>query len=216
MRVALASFLLLMSFAGAAPVNADTTILYTAGNAWETGGFPTSDPGDELQAVGILTDIRLPLVWNTSLYSYTWFIRDLVSTGETLNGTTHIATYSGGLITFYVDTKPSNHDYGVNPPSATVPSTFTDGISTYLEGSFDDFTLTWNEATAQGGFTGTITFTGGDVFGLLSSPTGWTFGANIGGFSPEGYDLEVNGQVFVEGPSATDASSWGAIKGLYR
>ncbi len=215
MRVAIGSALLLLAFSSI-PAKAVETILFTAGNAWETGGLPTSEPGDELQAVGLLTDIRLPLVWNTASYSYTWYLRGLLSTGETLNGTTHIATYSGGTITFYVDSKPSNHDYGVNPPNATSPSTFTDGISTYLEGSFEEFTLTLNEATSQGAFTGTITFTGGDVFGLLTSPTGWTFGSNLSGFSPEGYDLEVNGEVFLQGPSSVDETSWGGIKGLYR
>jgi len=192
------------------------TILDLSGNSWETGGFPSSEVGDELQAVGILNDIEAPLVWNTAQYSYTWYIRGLISQGESINGTTHIVQYSGGLLTIYVDSLPSNADYGVDPPNATSPATFTDGFSTYLDGEFGDFTLTYNVATSTGSFVGDLTFTGGDVFPLLVDPTGWTFGANIAGFSPGGYDLELNGEVFLQGPSSVDASTWGSIKSLYR
>jgi len=194
----------------------EQTILDMSGNSWETGGFPDSQVGDELQAVGILNDIDAPLIWNTAQYSYTWYIRELISQGESINGTTRIVQYSGGLLTIYVDTLPSNADYGVNPPNATSPSTFTDGFSTYLDATFDDFTLTFNVATFTGSFVGGLTFTGGDVFPLLDDPTGWTFGANIAGFSPEGYNLELNGEVFLQGPSSVDASTWGSIKSLYR
>ena len=191
------------------------TILYFSGNSWETGGFPDSQIGDELQAVGILNDIDAPLIWNTAQYSYTWYMRGLISGGESINGTTRIVQYAGGLLTIYTDTLPSNHDYGVNPPNATSPSTFTDGFSTYLDAVFGDFTLTYNVATSTGSFVGDLTFTGGDVFPLLDDPTGWTFGANIAGFSPTGYDLELNGQVFLQGPSSVAPSTWGSIKSLY-
>jgi hypothetical protein len=121
--------------------------------------------------------------------------------GEVIVGTTRVVTYGGGALTIYVDFLPSNHDYGVNPPNATSPSTFTDGFSTYLDGFFTDFTLT---------------FTGGDVFPLLTDPDGWTFGSNIAGFGPTGYDLELNGDVYLQGPVSVEPNSWGQIKGLYR
>jgi hypothetical protein len=213
-KVTILAFALL---ALAAPVaNAQVQqILHMSGNSFETGGFPPSNLGDEFQAVGILNDIEEPLVWDTLNYSYTWYTRELASIGEVIIGTTRIVTYSGGLLTVYVDFLPSNHDYGVNPPNATSPSTFTDGISMYLDGNFTDFTLTYNHATAQGQFVGTLSFTGGDVFPLLSQPDGWTFGANIAGFSPSGYDLELNGDVGLYIVS-TEEKSWGSIKNLYR
>lgn len=204
---------LLVSGAHAGPTQ---TILHTSGNSWETGGFPTSEIGDEFQAVGILTDIGAPLLWNTSLYSYTWYLRGAISLGESINGTTHIANYAGGQLTFYVDALPTNHDYGANPPNATSPSTFTDGFSTYLDATVGELTVTWDEITGTGSMLGTVTFVGGDLFPMLSDPAGWTFGSNIAGFSPDGYDLELNGQVFVQGPSAIDESTWGSIKSLYR
>ena len=208
--------LVLLLLAAVTPALAQETILHMSGNSFETGGFPPSNLGDELQAVGILNDIEAPLVWDTANYSYTWHVRELSSLGEVIVGTTRVVTYGGGALTIYVDFLPSNHDYGVNPPNATSPSTFTDGFSTYLDGFFTDFTLTFNHATNTGNFVGTLTFTGGDVFPLLTDPDGWTFGSNIAGFGPAGYDLELNGDVYLQGPVSVEQESWGSIKGLYR
>jgi hypothetical protein len=124
-------------------------------------------------------------------------------------------SYTGGLFTVYVDWLPSNGNYGINPPNATSPSTFTDGISTYLDGSFSDFTLTYNDITQSGSFVGSLNFSGGDVFPLLFATSGWTFGANLAGVSPTGYDLQVNGDVFLTVVSV-EAKSFGGIKALYR
>lgn len=208
-------FLALLALAVPTAYAQQTQILHMSGNSWETGGFPPSNLGDEFSAVGILNDIDQPLVWDTANYSYTWYVRDLSSLGEVIFGTTRYVTYGGGLFTIYVDFLPSNHNYGVNPPNATAPSTFSDGISTYLDGYFVDFTLTYNHATSSGSFAGTLNLTGGDVFPLLDNTDGWTFGSNIAGFSPQGYDLEVNGDVFLSTVSVQE-QSWGSIKNLYR
>ena len=208
--------LLLLLLTAATPAFAQETILHMSGNSWETGAFPPSNLGDIFEAVGILNDIEAPLVWDTENYSYTWNVKELASLGEVIVGTTRVVTYGGGALTIYVDFLPSNHDYGVNPPNGTSPSTFTDGFSTYLDGFFTDFTLTFNHATNTGNFVGTLTFTGGDVFPLLTDPEGWTFGSNIAGFGPTGYDLELNGDVYLQGPVSIEPNSWGSIKGLYR
>ena len=205
----------LLLVAGSAFAGTPEQILHMSGNAWEDGGFPVSNPGDELNAVGILNDIEYPLVWDTANYSYTWYMRELTSVGETVFGTIHVADYTGGLLTIYVDWLPSNHDYGINPPNATAPSTFTDGISTYLDGYFTDFTMTFNTSTSSGSFSGTLNFTGGDVFPLLNATDGWTFGSNIAGVSPTGYDLELNGDVYLQ-IVGVEEDSWGGIKSLYR
>ena len=208
--------LLLLLLTAVTPAFAQETILHMSVNSWETGAFPPSNLGDQFEAVGILNDIDAPLVWDTANYSYTWNVKELSSLGEVIVGTTRVVTYGGGALTIYVDFLPSNHDYGVNPPNGTSPSTFTDGFSTYLDGFFTDFTLTFNHATNTGNFVGTLTFTGGDVYPLLTDPEGWTFGSNIAGFGPTGYDLELNGDVYLQGPVSVEANSWGAIKGLYR
>jgi hypothetical protein len=190
-------------------------IIHLSGNSWEDGGFPPSNAGDVFYAVGIINDMEAPLVWDPTTYSYTWYMRDLVSAGETVYGTTHVVNYSGGFFTIYVDNLPSNHDYGINPPNATSPSTFIDYISIYLDGYFDGMTLTYNTSNSSGSFSGTLNFTGGDVFPDLATTDGWTFGSNIGGVSPAGYDLELNGDVYMT-VIPVEAASWGAIKSLYR
>jgi hypothetical protein len=208
---------LVMAFASSALANQQ--ILHLSGNAWEDDGpggtFPPSNVGDVLNVCGILNDIEAPLIWDTANYSYTLWMRGMVSLGESVFGTTHVASYSGGLFTIYVDWLPSNHAYGINPPNATAPSTFNDGISTYLDGYFTDFTMTFNNNTASGSFTGTLNFTGGDVYPLLTATNGWTFGANIAGTSPTGYDLQMNGDVYLA-IVAVEPQSWGGVKNLYR
>ena len=207
------ALILLIGAAGAA--FGDNQILHVSGNSWEDGGFPPSAVGDEYSIVGVLNDIEQPLVWDTDNYAYNFYVRDLVSLGETVFGTLHLVAYSGGLFTIYVDWLPSNANYGINPPNATSPSTFQDGISTYLDGFFTAFNMTLNTATAAGSFNGTLTFTGGDVFPLLQATDGWTFGANVAGISPTGYDLFINGDVFLTIVSVEEAS-FGNIKALYR
>ncbi len=208
------TFALLLLGAGSAFAQ-NTQILHLSGEAWEDGAFPPSASGDNFRAVGILNDIEYPLVWDINTYSYTWYVRDLISLGETVIGSMHLVSYSGGLMTISVDWLPSNHDYGINPPNATVPSTFTDGISTYLDGYFTSFAMTYNASTASGTFTGQLNFTGGDVYPLLHATDGWTFGSNIAGVSPTGYDLELNGDVFLT-IVGVDEATWGGIKSLYR
>lgn len=190
-------------------------ILHVSGNSWETGGFPPSDPGDTMSLVGVLNAIEQPLVWDTANYSYTMYVRQLTAVGETTINGTRVASYTGGLFTIYVDWLPSNHNYGTNPPNGTVPSTFNDGISTYLDGYFTGFSLSFNDLTQSGSFSGSLNFTGGDVYNLLNATTGWTFGANLAGVSPTGYDLQINGDVYLTVVSVEE-QSWGGIKSLYR
>lgn len=200
---------------GSSAIAQQNQILHVSGHSWEDGGFPPSNPGDVAYIVGDLNDIEDPLVWDTANYSYTFYVRSLVAIGESNVGGTRVAPYTGGLFTIYVDWLPSNGDFGINPPNLTSPSTFTDGISVYLDGFFQDFTLTYNDLTQSGSFTGTLNFTGGDVFPLLTATTGWTFGANLAGVSPTGYDLQMNGDVFLAVVGVED-ESWGGIKSLYR
>jgi hypothetical protein len=203
---------------GVAPAGASAAgnIIHLSGFVWEDGGFPKSVFGDELQGVGLITHVVAPLYWSPTSRSYTWYMRQLFSLGTSVYGTTQVVEYSGGLLTIYVDTLPSNHDYGILPPNATSPSTFTDGFAVYLDGYFTDFTLTYDSVTSSGSFLGSLVFTAGNVFPQLESPEGWTLGSDLGGIAPLGYDLSVNGSIHVAGPLGLRPSSWGAVKGLYR
>lgn len=216
-KVTILALSLFVAFAGTAL--AAEQILYLSGHAWEDDGvggtFPPSNVGDVLNIVGILNDIEAPLVWDTANYSYTMYLRDLVSLGEVVLNNVHYASYSGGLFTIYVDFLPSDHQYTPNPPNADVPFTFQNGISTYLDGFFNSFSMSLSDISGGGFFSGDLTFTGGDVFPLLTATTGWTFGGTLAGVSPAGYDVQLNGDVHLQVVSVEN-ESWGAIKTLYR
>ncbi|MCA9753065.1 MAG: hypothetical protein KC591_12790 [Gemmatimonadetes bacterium] len=192
-------------------------LLHTSGQCWETGGFPPSDPGDELTIVGVLNDVESPLGWDPANHSYTVWIRGLTSEQEWLLGSVRVVEYSGGRITFYEDSLPSNHSYGIDPPNATAPSTFADGTA-YLDGFFfGGGSLTFNDATEYGSIVLEVIFTGGAALPVLPYPC-WTFSANIAAVAPEGYDFQMNGDIYYGNDcvASVDPSSWGRVKGLYR
>ena len=207
---------LVLAFLVAAPAMAQQSAVHFSGNSWETGAFPPSNPGDLFEVVGIVTQIDAPLYWQPWVYEFTIHMWDLVSSGGTVFGTTHVVPYQGGFLAVYRDSLPASADYGVNPPNATAPSTFTDGDGVYINAFFTDFTLTFNTTTAGGSFTGNLMVTGGIVYPNLTDPLAWTLGSDIAGFSPIGYDLELNGVLYPNGPVSVDEMSWGGIKGLYR
>jgi hypothetical protein len=200
----------------AVPAAASTSMIHLSGACWEEGGFPPSIFGEELTAVGIVTQIKRPLFWSPSRFSYTWHASGLMSLGESVYGDTHVVEYAGGTFRIHVDALPSNATYGTFPPNATSPGTFMDGQSTYLEGNFTSFFMTLNTTTGSGSVFGSLTFTGGNAYPQLESPDGWTVGAQITGSQPAGYDADWNGSLFVEGPLPVENASWGSIKTLYR
>lgn len=187
-----------------------------SGLSWEDGGVIPSDAGDQLTAVGVVTHVKKPMFWSPSRFEYTWSMTDLTSLGETVYGTTHVIRYSGGMFRMHVDMLPANAAYGINPPNATCPSSFTDGDALYLEGYFTEFTATLNTATGAGSLYGAITFTGGNAYPQLQDPDGWTVGANITRTTPEGWDMDVNATLFVSGPLGVETASWSSVKALYR
>ena len=192
------------------------TVIHFSGLGYEEGGLLPSMFGDQLNVVGNVTQIRAPLYWSPTRFSYTFHLSGLMSLGETVYGTTHVVEYSRGSIAIYVDTLPSNASYGVYPPNATSPASFADGQSVYLVGSFNSFTSTFNTATHSGSCVGNITFTGGNAFPQLTSPIGWTVAAQLGQATPAGYDVDWNGALYLAGPNATEVASWGQVKSLYR
>lgn len=196
--------------------DASTSVITLTGNCWETGTISPSNPGDELTAVGIVTAIKRPLYWSPYVNAYTWSATDLVSLGERVYGATHITDYTGGRFRIHIDALPSNASFGVNPPNATAPSTFTDGHGVYLDGAFSTFTVLMNTSTNVGAAFGALTFTGGNAYPNLTNPQGWTVSVNIYDRAPQGYDADWNAALFVAGPSAVENVTWGGLKTLYR
>ena len=74
--------------------------------------------------------------------------------------------YSGGTIQIYEDLSP-DHDYGINPPNATAPSTFADG-TLLLSGNFTRFVVQTNDFTQfqVGNAEGDINWNGGSLINL--------------------------------------------------
>ncbi|MFQ5511946.1 MAG: hypothetical protein ACE5EO_08865 [Candidatus Krumholzibacteriia bacterium] len=136
-------FAVLLSVLLATPytAHADSVVLNHFGFVYETGGFPTSIPGDTLTGLGVVTFANPSISCDFATSELTWIIRDLVSEGETSpdGGRTLITSYTGGTIGLHCD-PALNHDWGINPPNASAPSSFEDG-DPVLIGAFSQFTL---------------------------------------------------------------------------
>jgi hypothetical protein len=90
-----------------------------------------------------------------------------------------------------------NAEYGVNPPNATVPSTFEDGQQ-FLIGTITTATMTYDTERFNGVIVALVNFTNGTAFPELSEPNGniveFTFGPNDPNI-PDGYDLQAVGRI---------------------
>jgi len=110
--------------------------------------------------------------------------------------------------------------YGVYPPNATTPSTFTDG-TVILGGHIEDLVLSYDEVANQGGFTGHIGFDEGTLLGQIpvAQRDGWTLSGLAGRPNPTipyGYDHQISGECRIPGPVSAAHRTWGALKALYR
>lgn len=170
------------------------------GFTWETGTFPPSNPGDVMNLVGVVDDLSAFFQVNLGSEEVTLNVSDLVSTGQVSFGSGLVGiNFVGGEIEFRRD--PSrNRSFGVNPPNATVPSTFADG-SLLLGGFFTGFFLFFDTTTGTGAFEGLCSFTHGsglDAVLCAQGVEGLTFGGALsfsatGGTVPQGYDLSIDG-----------------------
>lgn len=216
------SFLLLILITFSMPVHAQTTsIVDYQGFAWETGGFPPSNPFDVMNIVGVVDAIDPLFNFDLGAAELTLWVTDLVSTGQVPIGGGVIAiTYVGGGMQLWED--PSmNRDYGMNPPNATAPSTFTDG-TLYLGGFFTDLILYFDTNSGTGAFEGNVIFNAGTALGSVQGlqNDGFTFGGVLdinatGGAIPGGYDLQVDGQLELDILLPVANTSWSRIKSLY-
>jgi hypothetical protein len=169
------------------------------GFLYETGGFPTSAIGDELTGVGVLTNVNPAVGWDFQTDEFTWIIKDLVSEGQTSpdGGRTLIISYTGGSIGLYND-PAMNHDWGINPPNATSPSSFEDGDQ-ILIGAFSQFVMMYDTFYNIGSYQGVVYFTGGSSLAELPDSNGLVFAGTISPNwdpnIPEGYSLESIGQI---------------------
>lgn len=195
-------------------------------------GFDYEDPnstpgfgniGDGYNSLGDVTQVNATLLTvNFADNEYTYQFKDLSALASEAAPPYLFLFYTNGRFRIFEDSKTlgTNRDYGVNPPNATAPSTFTDG-TLILGGVVSNFILTLDLTNNNGSFNGDITFDEGSQQGTIppAQLNGWTFaGLTSGGGTgtPDGYVHQVDGQIRVPGPVPAQLKSWGKVKDLYR
>lgn len=202
---------------------AQNALIDYQGYAWETGGFPPSNAGDEFKFVGVVDSLDSRFGVSLSTHEVTIYVHSLLSTGQVdIGGGVLSIAYTGGDIELYDDASP-DHDYGTNPPNPpATPNSFVDGTP-FLIGTLSDFFLFFDPSSGQGAYEGNCAFTSGSGLGTLNllNASGYTFGGAFdtnasGGNVPAGYDLQVDGVIEVEVIVGVEDKSWGAVKDLFR
>jgi len=187
------------------------------GFSWETNGFPDSNIGDELELVAAIDGLTSPLTWDPGNNQYTLHLAGLISEGtQQPDSNNIIVTYSTGSVGMFEDALASGTiaDPGVLPPNPTAPSSYIDGAQ-YLLGQTEEFTIFFNTQFNSGAFEASVLFTGGDHHGELGAQTiGYTFGGVFIFGTPNGYDLQWDGQILLD-PVAVEEVTWGGIKSTF-
>jgi hypothetical protein len=190
-----------------------SSLIDFVGFSYETGAFPPSNIGDDLNYVATVDGLTPPLSWNPAGFEYTMHLTDLISLGEDHPDPNNIVVhYNGGTLSMHEDSS-FNAEPGIDPPNATAPSTYVDG-ALYLRANIDELTVFFNTQFLSGAFEAEVTFFEGEHLTELGGQvTGYSFGGVFVFGSPEGYDLQWDGQILLD-PVAVEATTWGAIKAL--
>ena len=186
-----------------------------------TPGF--GNVGDGYNSLGFVTQVNPALLTaDFSNNEYTYQFKDLTAVATDSAPPYLFVFYTNGRFRIYEDSKTSGTagDYGVNPPNATAPPTFTDG-ALMLGGEVSNFVLTLDLTNNNGSFNGDITFDEGTQQGTIppAQLNGWTFaGLTSGGGTgtPTGYSHQVDGEIRVPGATPVYGTSWGRVKNRYR
>jgi hypothetical protein len=190
---------------------------------------PNLDPlqfgevGSGYVSLGLVPGLFAPLVPNTVANEYTYYIAGLTALGQFNIGPFVVISYSPGILSVYEDSKSSGTaaDFGVNPPNATAPPSFVDG-NLFVTGTLTNFQYILNTVDGTGSYEADFEVTGGSEVSNGNIPAnqrkGWTFaGTSANELNmPEGYAHQVDGQVFLNEPVPTRATTWGGLKAKYR
>ena len=195
-------------------------------------GFDYEDPnntpgfgniGDGYNSLGFVTQVNpVLLTANFTNNEYTYQFKDLSAIATDAAPPYLFVFYNNGRVRIFEDPKAGGTaaDYGVNPPNATAPPTFTDG-TLILGGVVSNFVLTLDLTNNNGSFNGDITFDEGSQQGTIppAQLNGWSFAGLTSGSAtgtPSGYSHQVDGEVRVPGVTPAYGTSWGKVKNLYR
>ncbi len=198
---------------------------------------PNTDPdpgvgylavGEGYKVVGFVTSFGPDLEpWTDPIiYEYTIHTFDLtVASRAYFGGFLSVSFNNGGRGRYFRDAFASgtytHGTYGINPPNATSPSTFTDGPASAMRlgGSIDNFVLNYNFNTNQGNFSGTMNLDEGPDLIYVPVHNGWTLAGLAGrpnATVPTGYDNQLSGECRIPDVTPTTHTTWGAVKALYR
>jgi len=195
------------------------------GYAWETGGFPPSEPGDVLEFVGITSNIDPFFGIDLGEFELTFHLHGLSNCQvDTLPAFIQY-TYCEGYLDVYMDPQ-MDADYGIDPPNMTSPNSFTNGILFLHAGFLDGFKL-YMTSTGSGFFDATLEGIEGWVLNNPCPPGNpciFTWGGaftNIPGEPPlaqipAGYDIQMDGVLEVDQVISNESSTWSGVKALYR
>ena len=205
-------------------------------------GFDYQDPnfsgtyldlGEGYKVVGFVTSsgTLLSSYIDFTSYEYTIYVRDLTVNGRFFTFPNLTVTFfNNGRGGYFADNFPVDGGtaatYGINPPNATAPSTFTDSTADVntgerVTGRIDNFVLVYNFSTNQGSFAGEMTLDGGKdiIYVPAGQRSGWRLGGLLGvpnATIPQGYDHQVDGECRIPGKTPAAHKTWGSIKALYR
>lgn len=217
MRKSIPFMAMALVIAFAIPAFGQASAIDYLGYAWETGGFPPSNPGDVMifTGVGDYADPIFGIDFGTE--EATFYMYDLVSTGAIdIGGGTLMINYTGGYLEIYRD-GAMNADWGIVPPNPTSPSTFIDG-TLFFKGSFNSMTVFLNPA-GDGAYEGTLDGIGGTMIDEVCTGCVYTWGGNFtppsGAQIPDGYDIQIDGVFEIEEAVSTEDYSWGSVKALF-
>ncbi len=217
MRKSIPFMAMVLVVAFAIPAFGQASAIDYLGYAWETGGFPPSDPGDVLVFTGAGNAADPVFGVDLEAEELTFYMYDLVSTGSVdIGGGTLMINYTGGYLEIYRDAA-MNANWGIAPPNATSPSTFVDG-SLFFQGSFNSMTVFLNPG-GDGSYEGSLDGIGGTMIEDVCTGCVYTWGGNFtppsGAQIPEGYDIQIDGVFEIEEAVSTEDASWGSVKALF-
>jgi hypothetical protein len=177
--------------------------------------------GSGYVGVGTVENLFSPLVFNEIANEYTYMFSGLTATARNVFGDFVVVDYSAGSLSVYEDSRTTGTpaQYGVEPPNTMAPGRFTDG-TLILSGTLSNFQFVFNSVNNSGSYNADFLATGGSQIGNIApgDRAGWTFSGATGNATniPLGYHHQIDGQVFLTKPTSTRASTWGAVKAIYR
>ncbi len=194
---------------------------------WETDyAGHISEPGSVLTILGRIDAFYDPLDFlDPETNEYTFVFDSLLSLGTVeIGGIIFETEYDGGWFRIYEDTTP-DFEFGIDPPNATAPASFTDG-ELIMEGPLANVHVVLVDDGTPPGATGTLTgdwvITGGSLSYLMEDCYGpllaaWTDDPAVVPI-PQGYTCHADGKFDLEDCPGTpvESETWGAVKQLFR